>query len=648
MSSMYYYLVAVASQKYHGREPLTYSSVEPLQAGCIVTVPLQRQTALGFVVASTTKPSFTVKSVVTAYPELPTLPSQLIKLHTWMSVYYPAPLGFISQLFLPPNWTAPKLPSEVPMSVPAGVSPPPLTVSQQKALATTQGPGTYVLHGDTGSGKTRAYIELTARALAANKSAIILTPEISLTSQLAKEFSKAFGNETLVIFHSQLTAAERRKLWLRLLVSKAAIVIGPRSALFAPLHSLGLIVIDEAHEYAYKQESAPYYHAIRVASQLSALHNAQLVLGSATPAIADYFVAQQKNRPIIRMKELATANNKEMVHITTVDMRNRDLLSRDQYVSTPLLQQIESALGRKEQTLLFINRRGTARIVLCDTCGWQAACPHCDLPLTYHHDTHQLRCHTCDYHQPALTSCPVCDNVDITMKSIGTKTIELTIQKLFPTARIARFDTDNRKGERVNELYDDIRAGNIDILVGTQVLAKGLDLPKLSVVGIINADASLYIPDFTAQERTYQLLHQLIGRVGRGHQEVTHVVIQTYSPDNATIQAAVKQDWQLFYETELKEREQYLFPPYCFLLKVSCKRASLQSVIKATEAFAESLKQQRLEIIIEGPAPSFHEKVQNKYEWQLIIKAKKRTELLKVIDLLPSNWSYDIDPINLL
>lgn len=248
-----------------------------------------------------------------------------------------------------------------------------------------------------------------------------------------------------------------------------------------------------------------------------------------------------------------------------------------------------------------------------------------------------------------MSSCPECGNADIILKSIGTKSVVAEIRKLFPTARVERFDTDSKKGERVHELYDAIHSGGIDILVGTQMLAKGLDLPKLGLVGVINADASMYLPDFTAQERTYQLLYQVIGRVGRSSQASdTSAIIQTYSPDSPTIRAAAKRDWETFYRSELAERKEFLFPPFCYLLKISCKRATSASAQANAEKIVTILKNKQLKILIDGPAPAFHEKIQNKYVWQLIIKSKERSELLKVIDLLPGDWSYDIDPINLL
>lgn len=646
---MHYYKVAVTSNKYHGREPLTYSASAPLAVGALVTVPLQKLQAHGFVICKTPKPTFATKPITSQLP-LPPLPEASVKLFLWMLEYYPAPLGLTAQLFMP-NAFPKKIP-DTPLPSPQAQTSDHvahvLSEYQKRAVTTASQPGTFLLHGETGSGKTRVYIELAKKSIAEKKSALILTPEISLTSQLTQTFAEAFNEQTLVVLHSQLTPATRRDIWLRLLTNATPhIVIGPRSALFSPLQNIGLVAIDESHEYAYKQENTPHYHAARVASMITQLHSASLVLGSATPSIPDYYLAQTRKKPIIHMSAISSTHTSPSIH--TVDMRKDENRSTSTYFSKRLIQEIKEKLANKQQILIFINRRGTARIVLCEQCGWQAACPHCDLPLTYHHDDHLLRCHTCGITQKATSTCLECGGTEILLKSVGTKSIEQEMNKMFPAAKIRRFDSDNRKGERLNEVYDEIRSGEIDILIGTQLLAKGLDLPKLGLVGVINADASLYIPDYTAQERAYQLLYQLIGRVGRSSQNsASSVVIQTYSPNNATIQAASNKDWGTFYESELQERKTFLFPPFCYLLKISCKRARYATAQANAEKFAQTLQKQKLAIQIDGPAPAFHEKVQGKYVWQLVIKSKQRNELLKVIKALPSDWNYDIDPVHLL
>jgi primosomal protein N' (replication factor Y) len=480
------------------------------------------------------------------------------------------------------------------------------------------------------------------------KSAIILTPEISLTSQLSAAFRDIF-NDQVIVLHSQLTQLQRQKVWLRILTSKVPlIIIGPRSALFSPVSNIGLIVIDESHETAYKQGQAPYYHATRVASQLSHLHGATLVLGSATPSVTDYFLAEQRNKHILRMETLAQQGNTEATSLSMVDLRDRSLFTRSTHISQPLLDAIRMAISKGEQSLIYLNRRGTARIVLCENCGWQALCPHCDLPLVYHADSGRFRCHTCGYSQSIVTSCPTCGHPSVTFKSFGTKAITEEIRKLFPEARVQRFDTDNVKSERFEQHYEAIKAGDVDILVGTQLLAKGLDLPKLSTLGIVLADSSLYLPDFSAQERTYQLITQALGRVGRGHRK-GYAIVQTYHPESAVLVSAITGEWVKYYKNELAERKKFHFPPFYHLLKVSCRRASYKSAESVTDKLKADITSKIKGLEIDGPVPTFHEKIQGKYQCQLVIRSQERGKLLKVIELLPSNgWTYDLDPINLL
>ncbi len=642
---MYYYEVLIGDMQYHGEDALTYSGDQPLAAGAIVRVSLRNRPVLAVVVRTVTKPNFVVKpfSAVAPYP---VLPATSLLLLDWVRNYYPAPLGAVVRQFMPPTTIFPKELAALSQAHPEPVTLPPLTTEQAQATEIIQGPGSFLLHGITGSGKSRVYIELARRSLAAGKSAIVLTPEIGLSAQLTDTFRATLGEQVYVL-HSQLTAAHRRDVWYELLSrTEPVVVIGPRSALFSPLRNIGLIVLDEAHDSAYKNESAPHYHASRVAAKLAMLHGASYVSGSATPAVEDYFLATARNRPVVNMRELAKPTTVKL-QVQMIDLRNRELFTRSSLLSNALLDQMAKSMERSEQTLLFLNRRGTANVVLCNVCGWQTLCPNCDLSLTYHGDEHRLRCHVCGFNSLLPTSCPICENTEILFKSVGTKAVLSEVERLFPAARVQRFDTDLKKGERLEQHVGALAKGSADIIVGTQMITKGLDLPHLAVVGIISADSSLLIPDYTAAEQTFQIISQVTGRVGRGHRPGS-VIVQTYDPENVTLRTAVSHSWQQFYDSEIIERKTYRFPPFTYLLKLRCLRATSKSAEKASQSLADKLAVQYPGLTIDGPTPTFHPRERGKYSWQLLIKASRRQLLVDIATNLPSGWSYDIDPTNLL
>ncbi len=641
-----YYRVLVASQGFHGKESLTYKSAEGLLTGQIVAVPLQRKTALGIVESKVPKPSFSTKEVATVWPVF--VPPASLALLEWLYHYYPAPLGLITELFTPPALPK-KLPAPPAVKLAEkAVSLPPLTGEQTKILKTIQDSTeqSVLLHGDTGTGKTRIYLELARKSLEAGKSVIIHTPEIGLTEPLLETFTKTFGNQ-VVATHSDMTPAERRSVWLRASTTNTGLVIiGPRSALFSPLKNVGLIVLDEAHDSAYKQEQAPRYQASRVAAQLARLHGARFIMASATPLVTDYFTFARKGLPILRMTQPAIKNT-QAVALNIIDLRDKAEFSKSPWIARRLINAINEALKNGEQSLLFLNRRGSARLVLCDSCGWQALCPHCDVALTYHHDSYAMRCHSCDFSERAPTSCPACGANELVFRSIGTKALESEMNKLFPKAKISRFDRDTEKSGRLSQQHRALQSGEIDILIGTQSIAKGFDLPKLSVVGIIQADSGLQIPDYTAAERSYQLLSQVSGRVGRGHR-AGKLFVQTYQPKSPLINMALGKDYASFYDQELRQREAYKFPPYSYLLKVACVRASSQSALKACQKLADDLKKLGSGVTIEGPSPRFIEKVAGRYAWHVVVKSKNRNNLVKVVGQLPGNCTYDLDPSDLL
>lgn len=648
---MNYYQVAVNSQKYRGNDYLTYQASEKLAVGTIVGVTVRNFNSLGIVCAVVPKPTFAAKEITSVIKDI-TLPSTSLELFIWLGGYYPGPISSIVNRFIPTSLAAKSHKSGV-ITVHSGLvsrsTIPPLTNEQKNVLQSIKlsAEKTFLLHGATGSGKTRIYLELTKKQLQKNISVLVLTPEIGLTSQLEMEFEEWFPDQ-VVVLHSHLTVAEKRQLWLQILNSSVPLVIiGPRSALFAPFRKLGLVVVDEAHDTAYKEEQTPRYNTLRVASKLASIHKARLVFGTATPLVSEYYIAGQKNIPILRMRTQAANTNTTPALIETVSLRERHQFSRWDFLSDSLIQAIQQTLDRNEQTLIFLNRRGTARLVICHVCGWQNLCPNCDLPLTYHQDEHTMMCHTCGYKTTTPSNCPICDSTDIIFRSTGTKAVVSALERLFPKAQLQRFDNDNTKPQRLENNLVQMRNGDVDIVVGTQILAKGLDLPHLGLVGVIVADSSLYFPDYTSSEQTYQLLSQVIGRVGRGHRP-GKAIIQTYSPNDTAIRAAANNDWLSFYKQQLRERKQFLFPPFCYLLKISGVRKKQAAIAEAITELRHNILKLRLKIAVIGPTPAFREKSQAGYRWQLVIKTKNRNELLKVISWLPANWTYDLDPTNLL
>lgn len=585
----------------------------------------------------------------------------------------------------------------------------PLNSAQKQALAElAQIPNyTKLLRGVTGSGKTNIYLQLAADTLQKNQSVILLVPEIALTSQLVKIFEETFGDRVMLI-HSQQTMTERRKTWLDIITAStpdyraqsatssqnndtqaqaqtreriqaqeqnqddafqalantpedqsistspshpatntAQIIIGPRSALLAPLHNLGLIIIDEAHETAYYQENPPRYSALRLASLIAKTAQVPCVLGTATPNIVDYHLAQSKSSLVtLQQKAKTTAIDAK---ISVVDLRQRETFSRNRYFSNVLLTAIENNLQANHQTMIFHNRRGSAPLTICENCGWQALCPECFLPMTLHTDTYTLNCHVCGHSEKVPSSCPSCQHVGIIHKGFGTKLLESELNQLFPNAKISRFDGDNKKDEDLASLYDEVKAGEVDILIGTQTLARGLDLPHLATVGIVQADAGLALPDFAAEERTFELLTQVIGRVGRGHLDKAEVIIQSYQPDHPVIQAAIQTDYEAFAKYLLQHRREQQMPPFTYLARLSITyKTEHTTLAKIRQAYNEL--QNQANISVSPPAPAFHERTARGFTWQIIIKANSRETLRKA--LLPyagnSQYSLVLDPPSLL
>jgi len=444
-----------------------------------------------------------------------------------------------------------------------------------------------------------------------------------------------------------MTLAERFLVWKTVLeATEPLVIIGPRSALFLPVAGLGLIVIDECHEPSYKQELSPKYNALRAAAVLAKDTDARLVLGSATPLVADYYLAEKQNS-VVTLDKLAIKNAVKP-KITLLDMTKRENRAPDSSFSPILLKKIKQTLEANKQVLIFHNRRGSASSTLCEDCGWSASCPRCFLPLTLHADKFTSKCHLCGYQEKAPTNCPVCESTNIVHKGVGTKRLEEELTKLFPKAVVARFDGDNKKGEAVHDKYQELYDGRIDIIIGTQTIAKGLDLPNLRLVGIPQADAGLSLPDFSARERTFQLISQAVGRVGR-NQHATEVVVQSFQASSPVVKFGIGQDYAGFYESEIKERQRGHFPPFSYLLKITNSYKTERSASDAMRKLADDIKREFPSVHLLGPTPAFYERLRDQYRWQIVVRFTGRPTLEQIAKKVPSgHFQTELDPGSLL
>ncbi len=645
----HYYLITPLA--YTGTtEALTYHADTELTEGSVVEIPIGRRSSLGVVTAVVPKPTFTTKPVSRAL-EIPPLPPYLRELASWMAEYYAASPSAVWSTFLPAGLAKTRrMVSPASPAAAKGLPSDPLTAEQTTVLAAIRRSSktAHLIQGVTGSGKTRLYLELAAEALAAGRSVVVLVPEITLTPQVVAQFEAAFGAHVLTT-HSKLTEAQRDRIWRTSMMAREAgqpcIVVGPRSCLFLPLHQLGLIVIDESHETSYKQEQHPRYQAVTVAAKLGALTGSRVVLGSATPGLNELFLTQEGRIE----HHVLTQRVSQISHVQAdvIDLRNKDLFKLSKFITQPLYEAISASLKENRQSLLYINRRGSASSQVCGDCGHVTTCPHCQLPLTFHADLMRLICHHCNFRRANPAVCPECNGSNLRLLGGGTKRIEAEAERLWPDARLARLDRDSATLSHIQQVYRELRAGQIDIVIGTQMIAKGLDLPAIDTVGVISADTMLHLPDYTAAERTYQLLAQVSGRAGRGDR-AGRVFIQTYTPDHPAIQAAACGDYAGFAAAELAGRRALRYPPFVYLLKLTMAAANQETTAREAGELAKRLRS--LDgVEVTGPAPAFIETQAGKYRWLIIVKSSQRSPLVAIARTLPGDhWTADLDPGNLL
>ncbi len=494
---------------------------------------------------------------------------------------------------------------------------------------------TYLLHGITGSGKTEVYIELIKRVVKNNKTAIMLVPEISLTAQVVNKFYDHFGND-VAVFHSALSDGEKYDEYLKIFRNEVHIVVGTRSAIFTPLNNLGLIIIDEEHSETFKQESNPRYHALDMAKFRSTYNKCPIVLGSATPSLESMARAQKGVYTYISMPNRVGSSTLPTVEIVNMidEMKKRNTI-----LSESLRNKITDRLNKKEQVILLLNRRGYSSIISCKSCGYTYKCPNCDITLTYHKTSNNLRCHYCGYTIYKADICPECHEKALNDYGTGTEKLEQEIEKYFPNSRVIRMDADTTGVKGAHEdIINRFRRHEYDILLGTQMISKGLDFPLVTLVGVINADSSLNIPDFRSGERTFSLLNQVSGRAGRSTIP-GEVIIQTYNPDNYILKCVKDNDYQEFYEYEMKNRHKLDYPPYYYLtsIKIASKDYDLASkeIIKVKNYLLKNLEN---ETIILGPTTANVFKINNIYRFQITIKYKKDAKLIPVLKELDHQY----------
>ncbi len=621
-------------------EALT-DSVRP---GCQVDIPFGNRQISGFVIGLSETPEIEEDKILPLYglsPKSTGVDEKRMALAAWMRDRYGCTMNQALMTVLPVKRTARRGKTKVasPALEEISLAPAPKLNDEQQAAAAAilqemqAANRPSLLFGVTGSGKTEVYMAVIAEMIARRKQTILLIPEIALTYQNLKRFYERFGDRIGVI-NSRQSAGEKSETIEKAQKGEIDLVIGPRSALFTPMPNLGLIIIDEEHEESYRSELAPRYHSVEVAEKLSEITGAGLVLGSATPSLDSFYKARKGLYQLLRLNRRAAASSiLPSVHV--IDLREEMKEGNKSIFSRCLREKIEERLAKKEQIMLFLNRRGYAGFVSCRSCGKALKCPHCDVGLTYHRGG-SLQCHYCGYRIPFPDRCPSCGSPYVAAFGTGTQKVESLVQKEFPSARVLRMDADTTKGkEGHSRILSAFAHQSADILVGTQMIVKGHDFPRVSLVGILAADLSLYSSDFRAAEQTFDLLTQAAGRAGRGAL-AGEVVIQTYTPEHYAVQTAAAQDYEAFFEEELPRRQLLHYPPAGGMLSVTVSGPEEAENASFAAGLAESIRQGFAETGADliGPSPHFRSKVQDIYRQVMFVKHPVRESLLQIQELV--------------
>lgn len=520
----------------------------------------------------------------------------------------------------------------------------------------------YLLYGVTGSGKTEIYLQLIEKAISEGKSAIVLVPEISLTPQMIERFIARFGENIISVLHSKLSIGERYDSWQNIKNGKSKIIIGARSAIFAPAVNLGIIIIDEEHDSSYKSEMNPRYNAKEVAQKIAIEKGVPLLLGSATPDINTFYKANLGDIELLRLTK--RANKSSLPDIKIVDLRQELANGNKSMLSMELFNSIKENIKNKKQTILFLNRRGFSTFVMCRDCGYTLKCKNCNISLTYHKKEEKMKCHYCGHQEEVAKICPNCGSKRIKYFGTGTQKLEQEINKIFPEASTIRMDIDTvTKKNSHEEILNKFKNESIDILIGTQMIVKGHHFPNVTLVGIIAADSSLNIDDYRAEERTFDIIVQVAGRAGR-EQDKGKVIVQTYNVDNYSIKCAKKQNYDMFFNSEIKIRKQLKYPPFCDIIMIGITGSTEDDVVKSANKIYEYIEEEFDKINTENiniikPLPAPIDKIKNRYRWRIIIKTDVTDETIEILNKVLSKFYnenknsksrivVDINPMNMM
>lgn len=660
----------------HG--PLTYSSNLELLRGQWVQVPLKNKKAFGVVLgeqSSSFETNFEIKSVYEQVDSLPIHHEAFLRWLEWMADYYLYPVGLVVESSRPPLEKTEKVRKSKRAPVVPELeheTPPNLTVEQQtviNSLSSHSGFSTHLIHGVTGSGKTEIYLRMIEKTLSEGKTALVLVPEISLTPQLIHRFAKRFGDK-IAALHSQLTDREKTNQWWDIVEGKKQVLIGARSALFCPQKNLGLVIVDEEHEPSYKQDDKLKYHARDSAVMLGHFHNCPVMLGSATPSLESWYNSQNGKYHLHQLKSRVHTNL--LPEVQVIDMKLAKERAEQEnsilpsWLSIELHEKIQNTLREGYQVALFLNRRGMAHVVMCNTCGFSAECPNCDIHLTLHGRSH-LVCHYCDYHENYKAKCPKCADGELSPIGLGTEKLETDLQRILPDKKILRADRDEiQNREDLENFITEMEKGEVDILVGTQMIAKGLDFPRLKLVGLVLADIGFNLPDFRSTERNFQLIVQMSGRPGRSEElknKKSEVFIQTFNPQHESLTYAVRHDYEGFAANELIHRKALLYPPHGSLVSFRVQSSEHSKAYHLAHQLgnrARQLQSQRdpyksLEVL--GPAEAPLSKLKGQHRYYLLVKAPQRKLLGNFVRQVMGDESWippkcrvivDIDPLQLL